>query len=270
MKIAVLGPKGTFSELALIKYQNKLSSNYTCGFFNTINETVRALHDDYDMAIVPIENTLDGYVQRTLDLLLEEETYVIDQVIVPVQFKLVSNNLLKDIENIYVQFKALGQCNNFINTLHNVRITNTDSNITSYILWSENKEKNGAVVPVHLDVSSKYKYDNITDSKNNDTRFFILKKKENKVIDKNQNIRVPLYIIPIAEYPGLLYNVLKVFNDHLINLTTILSRPKKSKMGEYNFYVEIETTYEKFNILLEDVKKVSDKFDIKVLGIILE
>lgn len=270
MKIAILGPKGTFTELALEKYKDKIKEEYICGYFSTINETVLALNNGYDMAIVPIENTLDGYVQRTLDLLLENDSYIIDQVTVPVQFKLVSDYPLNEIENLYVQFKAMGQCNNFINSLNNVKIINTDSNITSYILWNEHKEKTGAVVPVHLDVPAKYIYDNITDSKNNDTRFFVLTKETKYEIKKQDIIRVPLYIIPLDEYPGLLYNVLKVFNDNKINLTTILSRPKKIKMGEYNFYVEIVTSYDKYLTLLNEIKGLSDKFDIKVLGMIKE
>ena len=116
MKIAILGPKGTFTELALEKYKDKIKEEYICGYFSTINETVLALNNGYDMAIVPIENTLDGYVQRTLDLLLENDSYIIDQVTVPVQFKLVSDYPLNELENLYVQFKAMGQCNNFINS----------------------------------------------------------------------------------------------------------------------------------------------------------
>ena len=64
--------------------------------------------------------------------------------------------------------------------------------------------------------------------------------------------------------------MLKVFNDNKINLTTILSRPKKIKMGEYNFYVEIVTSYDKYLNLLNEIKSLSDKFDIKVLGMIKE
>lgn len=270
MKIAVLGPKGTFSEVALFRYMKEKNISCEYGLFNSINETVKALRNGYDEAIIPIENTLDGYVQRTLDLLLEENIYVKDQVTVPVQFKLVSNVELNNIESIYVQFKALGQCNNFINSLDNVKIINTESNILSYDLWQNDSINKAAVVPNHLDVDGKYIYENITDSKNNDTRFIVVSKNNNLKYEDEQFIRVPIYIIPLAEYPGLLFNILKVFNDNQINLTTILSRPKKSKMGEYNFYIEVETTYLKLNKLLEEIKNVSNTFELKVLGIIKE
>lgn len=140
MKMAILGPKGTFSELAYLKYQEKTNCPFSCGFFNTIDETIKSLYNGYDYAIVPIENTLDGYVQRTLDLLLEENIYIVDQVTIPISFKLVSNTKIEEIDNLHVQFKAYGQCINFLNNYHNIKFINTDSNVTSHLLWQENKK----------------------------------------------------------------------------------------------------------------------------------
>lgn len=265
MKIGVLGPKGTYSEMAANKYFNNIYNEYEMLYYNSIDDAVHSLNNDSDYVVVPIENTLDGYVQKTLDLLLENDITVIDQINVQVSFKLISDVELNNINKIYAQFKAIGQCANFINRLNNIKIINTESNITSYDLWMDDKKNSSAIVPTHLNTDALYEINNITDSENNYTRFFILAK--NKIIsDKDSLMRIPLYIIPLTEHPGLLYEILKVFYDYKINLTSILSRPKKVVMGEYNFYLEVEATKEQFNYFLHDVENTNNKFKIKILG----
>ena len=152
-----------------------------------------------------------------------------------------------------------------INSLNKVKIISTESNVHSYYLWLEDKENTGAIVPKHLDTQSIYEYNNITDLVNNYTRFFVLSKGE-KTENKDGLMRIPLYIIPLTEHPGLLYEILKVFYEYNINLTSILSRPKKSIMGEYNFYLEIESTKEQLEKFINHIDKSNNKFTIKILG----
>lgn len=269
MRIAVLGPKGTYSEKASCKYFENTNIDYELVFFNTIDEAVYALNEQCDMTIVPIENTLDGYVQKTLDLLLEDNINIVDQISVAVSFKLISNVEINKVNKIFAQFKAIGQCSNFINKLNNVTIVNTESNIISYDYWRLEQNNSAAIVPSHLNVAADYIIDDITDSSNNFTRFFVLSK-ESKFSNKDGLLRIPLYIIPHTEHPGLLYQILKVFNDYNINLTSILSRPKKVVMGEYNFYIEIEATKDQLNNFLSHVDNSNKNFTIKILGILEE
>lgn len=265
MKVAVLGPKGTYSEIAAIKYCNEKLFDYELGYFNTIDDAVFSLDNGYDLAVVPVENTLDGYVQKTLDLLLEENIIVIDQLRLPISFKLVLNCKLENIDKVYAQFKAIGQCSKFVNSLNNVKIVNTESNVLSYYSWLDNDINAGAIIPEHLESTSNYVCNNITDIENNYTRFFILSK-DNRVESKEGMMRIPLYIIPLTEHPGLLYQILKVFYEYNINLTSILSRPKKSVMGEYNFYLEIEATNQQLVEILNHIDNSNKNFTIKILG----
>ena len=265
MKVAVLGPKGTYSEIACIKYLEEKNLNYEMVYYNSIDEAVHSLNSECDFAIVPIENTLDGYVQKTLDLLLEDNITVIDQLSIKVSFKLVSNEKIEQVRKIYAQFKAINQCVNFINKIPNVKIINTESNIISYELWNESKKFSASIVPTHLKTNAIYEIDDITDSNNNYTRFFVLSK-NSKMEEYDDLMRIPLYIIPLTEHPGLLYEILKVFNDYKINLTSILSRPKKIIMGEYNFYLEIEATKQQLYNFLHHVDSTNTKFKIKILG----
>ena len=90
-KIAVLGPEGTFSDCAVKKYLDVYDLDMGPVYYPTIDETFHSVGKNCRYGMIPIENTLDGYVQRTLDLMLEMDVQVIDEIIIPVQFSLVAN-----------------------------------------------------------------------------------------------------------------------------------------------------------------------------------
>ena len=123
--IAVLGPRGTFTDCASIVYKQKQEIDLNQVYYPTIDETVYSIGKECELAIIPVENTLDGYVQRSLDLLLEMNLHIINELYIPVQFSLVSNtNNLADIKRLYVQFKAKGQCIKIINQLRHIKKIN--------------------------------------------------------------------------------------------------------------------------------------------------
>lgn len=285
-KIAVLGPRGTFSDKAFEEFA-ETHKEYSCKpeFYPTIDEVFSAVRPGgCDMGIVPIENTLDGYVQRTLDLLLEKNLRVVDENMVKVQFSLMANiNTIDEISKLYVQFKANGQCREFINSLKNVKIISTESNMESFYLLGEEKNA-AAIVPCHIakEPDGKYIIENVTDSDNNYTRFLILRsgaldektisefKEEYSIDGANQKVRIPVYIMPSTERPGILFEILKSFNDNKINLISIMSRPTRQEMGTYNFYMEIDGSYAQLDIILDTLKEIQKNNEIKVLGIYRE
>ncbi len=300
MKIAVLGPEGTFSDKAYLEY-NKLikaggEEGYAPVYCQTIDDVFKAVCSDdsidadeeCEFGIVPIENTLDGYVQRTLDLLLEKNVRIIDENIVPVQFSVIGNvSSVEDIKKLYVQFKANGQCRQFINSLSGVTISATDSNMESYYKLA-GEEGAAAIVPKHIADEEKDRFviENVTDADKNHTRFVIFKKgsiKENEIsMDKltlemnggddshtsqGEKVRMPVYIMPDADRPGILFEILKSFYENQINLISIMSRPTKHKMGTYNFYIEIDGKYNQLSVIIDTLKDVSRYNKIKILGI---
>ncbi len=270
MKIAVLGPKGTFSESALIKYKKSKSLDFDEFFCTSINNTFLAAKDDCDFGIVPIENTLDGYVQRSLDMLLDLDLHIIDEVVVPVQFSLISNVKHKeDIKKIYVQFKANGQCLKFLNSMEDVEIITTQSNTESYNLFNEESEPACAIIPQHMysEKPELFSLENVTDSENNFTKFFVVTK-DNSIenLDKSKNLKVSLYIIPGIDRPGVLYEILEQFYINKINLSSIISRPTKQNLGTYNFYIEVSGEYSDKEIIFEALEKLKNNYNLKILG----
>ena len=91
IKLAVLGPKGTFSDSASALYIKNTATDMERVYFSTIDEAFHSVGKGCDIGIIPIENTLDGYVQRTIDLLSEEDVHIKEELAIPVQFSLLAN-----------------------------------------------------------------------------------------------------------------------------------------------------------------------------------
>ena len=237
-KIAVLGPIGTFSDCAAKKYIDAYNLDLEPVYYNSIDETFHAVGEDCRYGLIPIENTLDGYVQRTLDLMLEMDV-VVDEIIIPVQFSLVANapetSALRRLE---VQFNAKGQCRDFINSLHDVKINNTESNMESYHLAKEGRPGEAAIVPAYVDASGFEYFDrNVTDMSDNYTRFIIVRDMSHdsgsrfRKPRREGNMKIPIFISPLVDRPGMLFDLLRTFNERRINLVAIKTRPTKNIIG---------------------------------------
>ncbi len=281
MKIAILGPEGTFSDKAYLEYAEVMSADGVTlepTYYPTIDEVFSAVcPGECDLGIVPVENTLDGYVQRTLDLLLEKDVHIIDENQVKVQFSLVGNvTNLEEINKLYVQFKSNGQCRQFINSLENIKIITTESNMESYYnLGSE--QGAAAIVPKNIAKKEKDRFvvDNVTDADNNHTRFLVITKgyADDKRVEAvrttnlDKKVRIPVYIMPATERPGILFEILKSFSEKQINLISIMSRPTKHELGTYNFYIEIDGYHSQLDDIMDTLQNMKEFNNIKILGI---
>lgn len=263
MKLGLLGPKGTFSDVARIKYEEKTNQKFECVYFPTINQ-VFTNSSDLDLIIVPIENTLDGHITQSLDEILNKGLHIIDEIMVEVSFSFMSNaKSINDVNKLNVQFKAKGQCVNFINELK-CDINVTESNIESLELLRKNPT-DGAIVPHHVfDDSYNIAIENVTDSLNNQTKFFVLSKTELKAGTKCNFCMKTIF----DDRKGLLCDILKIFDKYDFNLAFILSRPTKLEFGKYNFFAEINEITN-FNKLYEAFKEIENNHlaKVEILGI---
>ena len=265
MKIAVLGPEKTFTDLAYQKYVNHQKHEVT--YYPTIYQTLKALNT-HDLAIVPIENTLEGYIQPTIDGLLEQACFIIDEIYIPVQFGLVSKvNHFDDIKKIYVQFATKNQCQEFINKLPDAKIVHTESNSETLELAKKLEAQSAYIVPMHVldEVEGNMKLRDISDSTYNETRFIVVSKQ--KEIKKAEHYRLSIVIKVDHDRPGLLFDVLKIFKEDNINLTAILSRPTKKMMGTYQFFMEMEFDDIMTHSLDITMKRIQSIFNVEKLGL---
>lgn len=262
MQIGLLGPKGTFCDVALQKFleQNKLN-NATINYFPTISKVAKNM-DNNDITILPLENSLDGYVQETLDALFNSNLQIICDIIIPIDFAFVS--CYDKYDRLYVQFKAYGQCLDFINQ-DNLDIYQTQNNVESLEKMLENVNSS-AIVPMHLTINKNFKtlIPHVIDNPHNYTRFVVIGKtnKENYQKDK-----CSLWVCANSDYPGALTDALKIFQKYQINLSCIMSRPTKNELGTYNFYIEfpVENKYKEIEEMIKDFAKEKG-FILKVLG----
>ena len=212
-KIAVLGPAGTFSDAAAEVYIKEKGERKK-DFFDTIDDVFYSIGDTHSLGIVPIENTLAGFVQRTLDLLLERSDF---------------KEKLQDIKKLYVQFKSKEQCRNIIKKMTNAGIVITESNMESLNKFKEGEKGTAAIIPRYIFDSSKYEFGikNVTDSENNRTRFILLSSDKNDIkLDLDKDINVSIYVTNAENEPGVLYDLLPNLRGELFGKKYIRQNDK--------------------------------------------
>jgi prephenate dehydratase len=269
-KLAVLGPAGTFSELAAKKYIKNIDNNMEIEFYSTITKAFNAVGKECEFGIIPIENTLDGYVQVALDLLAQSDLYIVKELVIPIQFAFLGNaSELSEIKKIYAQFKTQGQCCNFLEQLNSTKIITTESNGESYEAAKVGVVGEGAIVPQYLLNKEKefsLNIENVTDSKDNHTRFIVLSKNPPKH-DHRKTYKTSIVIMDAKDdKPGILARVLNEFASRDINLTSIISRPTKIGLGKYYFFIDVEGNYDRDENIRQAINKISENNVVKVLG----
>ncbi len=263
MKYAVLGPEGTFTDLAFHHFQKEYDQVF---YYESIEKVFKHLKDN-DYAIVPIENTLEGYIQPTLDGLIKYHYYIIDQVQLSIDFTLIGHTeSMDDIKKLYVQFATKGQCQNLIETLDHVDIHVTDNNVEGYLQMKNHRDGDAAIIPTHmLDKNHVVIKKHVSDMKDNRTRFIMIGKTQTYLPAKD--MRISLVITPKQDRPGLLYDLLGVFKNHEINLTSIMSRPTKSKMGHYHFFMDLLAKDIHVDRILHVIHSLDNEGEVFIYGV---
>jgi prephenate dehydratase len=239
-KIGFLGPEGTFTQEALEKYAG--NSDYKKIAFNTTEELLTAATaGDIDEAVVPIENSIEGSVNRTLDMLSSEvDLKIRAEEVIPITQNLLAKKgtAMSDIKYLFSHPQAIGQCNHFISKkLPGVDISYSYSTSSAAI---EASSKSNCAAIASASAAKAYSLDiiaaGIQDNDSNVTRFVVLSKEDSPCTGKDKTS----IVFSTEDKPGSLYRILDIFNLWDINMTRIESRPAKLKLGRYIFFVDIE------------------------------
>ena len=268
-RIVALGPKGTYCDVALNKYLKQVNKNLIIDYYPSIFR-ISDYVDDETLAVIPFENTLDGFVIEGMDQIILNNYNIISQVKLDIDFVFVTNaKKIEDVKKIYASFKAIGQCTRFISK-NNFSTIKCDSNIEALNNLNRWDDSYGAIIPLHSLESNKFNLTipNIADSNTNETRFFIVSKKK---IQEELKTEIEASIVITAKHdrPGLLFNILKCFDDLNINLKSIMSRPMKTEMGQYRFYFECSLFKDDIELLdiLKEMFKNNQDFILQILGV---
>ncbi|WP_461177862.1 prephenate dehydratase [Virgibacillus ainsalahensis] len=258
-KIGYLGPKGTFTKLAVdtvFNGENKVS-------FETIPACIDAVTEQkIDIGVVPLENAIEGTVHLTVDYLVHQVRLpVIAEIVVPIQQHLLVrpdfSGKLSDIEEIHSHSHAIAQCHQYIHQhLNDAKMQFTTSTGRAAELVSESELPIAAIG--NKLAASEYGLrilsENIHDFSNNHTRFVVLTK-DNQPLPVNhpvQTNRTSLLITLPSDRAGALHQVLSAFAWRKMNLSKIESRPMKTGLGNYFFIIDVDQPYDE--VLFPGVK----------------
>ncbi|MDV6316471.1 prephenate dehydratase [Idiomarina sp. HP20-50] len=238
MKLATLGPAGTFSEVAAGLYQPE--KNHDIQLLDSLVSCLDAVGQSCDAAVVPIENLTEGFVSPVVDYLVQRPLRIQAEIRIPVAFQCLSNS--NHPKQIFAQFVAAGQCHQYLHKLA-LPIVHTASNSLSLDALRAAEGPSAAVVPKHLECPDNLQVlsHKIADNPHNETRFVVLSAaSEEPVFDKGRGWKSSLLLIDDNDHPGLLVDSLQVFAKQQINLTSIVSRPAGSRFGDYHFFIEFD------------------------------
>lgn len=262
LKVAFQGERGAYSEAAATVFFGDSIETVPHPTFHEVLESTEAGRTDY--AVLPVENSLEGSVGESYDLLLNTRLYATGEIYHRIKHCLIGFDGLEKIDTVYSHPQALGQCRKFIQD-HRLKAVPTYDTAGSVKILLELKKDNLSCIASRR-AAEIYKVpvikEGIEDNANNYTRFLVLSNQRHGATAKDKTS----IIFSIKHTPGALYNVIEKFHANRINLTKIESRPTKTTPWEYNFYVDFEGNQDDGNILdaLEKIRQ--NTIFLKILG----
>lgn len=237
ISVAYLGPAGTFSEAAALKRFGSAIQGEACGNIDEVFRAVEAGEVNY--GVVPVENSTEGAIGRTLDLLLNTPLQVCGEVMLPIHQCLLAQNCdLSQIQTVYSHPQSLGQCQGWLNAHlpHALRIT-ASSNAEAARLASQ--QPNCAAIAGQRaaeEFGLTVCVANIEDDARNTTRFLVL---GNQSVSPSGQDKTSL-VLSAANRPGAVHDLLVPLATHGVSMSKLESRPARSGLWEYVFYVDLE------------------------------
>jgi chorismate mutase/prephenate dehydratase len=239
-KIAYLGPEGTFTHQAAESRFGAMSEYLSLNSIEAVFKELEAKRAKF--GVVPIENSRDGVVGETLDLLSKSSVKIVAELYMPIHISFATKaKSLKEIKRIYSKDKGFGECREFLTEygLMNVEQIPVESTAKAAILAS--KDENAAAICSHI-AAKLYgvpvMFENIEDTHDNTTRFVILSDFKNAISGEDKTSI--LAKLKDAHEAGSLVHFLQDFDKQKINLSKIESRPAKEKEGAFSYWFYID------------------------------
>ena len=268
-KIAFLGPEGTFTEEALIKYVKDLKE-YEKIPISTIQDVIKSVdRGEACQGVVPIENSIEGSVNITQDILtFESDAKIIGEITIPIKHHLIGKKgtKIKNIKKILSHPHATAQCRIFLASKCGdceIIAANSTAEAVKKLLSSESDTAAiGTKIAAGI-YGLEILFSDIEDNKENKTRFVII---GTIIPPKTGTDKTSIVCFLKKDKPGSLFNILKEFAERNINLTRLESRPAKKDLGDYVFMIDMEghihdkTIYEAIESLRNKV------YLVKILG----
>lgn len=239
--LGYLGPTGTFSYIAALEYEKDIKNIKE---YKTIPAVLSAVRSgEVERAIVPIENSIEGSINTTLDILaFSDDLYIVAEHVLKIRQNLIAKPGVSESEITAIAShpQPIGQCSAMLNSdFANAEIIFTDSSAAAAELVNASDghvAMLGTAEAADLNGLTVLRPD-CGDEENNSTRFVIVSKTPSRTVTENDRTSI---VFSVSHKPGGLFNALALFSVYDINMIKIESRPIKKQLGQYIFFVDIE------------------------------
>jgi chorismate mutase/prephenate dehydratase len=239
-RVAYLGPAGTFSELAALGYFGSSIVRVPCASIDEVFRTTTAGAADF--GVVPVENSTEGVVARSLDLLLTTPLFLIGETSLFVRHNLLRrDNSLDGIRAVCAHPQALAQCHGWLSYhLPDVERRPVASNAEGARLAAQDpalaavaSERAGSEYGLHVVAPA------IQDDPHNRTRFTIVTHPDRHPAPKASGHDCTSLVVSVKNRPGAVHDMLVPLKTHGVSMTRFESRPARSGQWEYYFYIDV-------------------------------
>ena len=268
LSIAFLGPLGTYSEEAALKQFGLGRQAVVCGSIDEVFRTIEANQADY--GVVPVENSSEGAVGLTLDLLLASPLKICGEITLPIHHCLLSQQSdITQISHVFSHSQSLAQCHEWLNkTLPAASREAVTSNAYAAQMIHELVAAKGTFAAAIASKRAAELFnlnvlaENIEDDPKNTTRFLVLGKQQVAASGKDKTSLV----LATQNKPGAMVDLLEPLAKNGVSMTKFESRPSKQGLWDYIFFVDIEghVDDEKVADVLKQIK--AKAAFVKVLG----
>ena len=242
LSIAFLGPLGTYSEEAALKQFGQGRNAVVCGSIDEVFRTVEANQVDY--GVVPVENSTEGAIGLTLDLLLTSPLKICGEITLPIHHCLLSKQKdITQISHVFSHSQSLSQCHEWLNkTLPRAEREAVTSNAYAAQMIHNLVSTDGTFAAAIASKRAAELFDlnvlaeNIEDDAKNTTRFLVL---GNHDVAASGNDKTSL-VMTSQNKPGAMVELLEPLSRHGVSMTKFESRPSKQGLWDYVFFVDIE------------------------------
>ena len=240
-RVAYLGPAGTFSELAALGYFGSSIVRVPCASIDEVFRTTSAGAADF--GVIPVENSTEGVIARSLDLFLTTPLFIIGETSLLVRHNLLrKNNALDGVEVVCAHPQALAQCHAWLSNhlpqaerrpvasnAEGARLASVDAKLAAIA-----SERAAAEYGLHLVAPA------IQDDAHNRTRFAIVTHPERHPSPRASGHDCTSLVVSVANKPGAVHDMLVPLKVHGVSMSRFESRPARSGQWEYYFYIDVE------------------------------
>jgi prephenate dehydratase len=265
-RVAFQGERGAFSEEAAVKLLGGEVSLVPLPTFDAAFGAIAERTADYILA--PIENSLAGPVQRSLDLLVESELMIVGEVIIRVQHNLIGppGATFDEVKIVESHPVALAQCEQFFSSRPSLKRIATDDTAGSVREVVEAGDRKRAAIASKRAAQvygGQILREHLEDDPENYTRFVLLARATEAAVERADKISL---VFRLAHIPGALFYALEPFARRKINLMKVESRPVRGLPWQYRFYLDLQASVSdpEVKAALGELEKLA--VDVRVLG----